>query len=446
VPNPYHASEVAAETANEPSAITDGGTISLFSAVNLVAASMIGAGVYTTSGFTLADLGTPSRVVIAWIVAGIIAICGAISYGALATRFTASGGEYLFLSRAIHPAAGYVAGFVSILAGFTGATAFAATAFESYLPKWGLLAELPVGTIACGMIIIGALMHGVYARLGTPIQDAMVVGKFVLLALFFVMAAASYPEAWKGLSPPDSPEPFSWSAFAVSLMWISLSYSGFNAAIYITSEVKRPAVNVPRSLWIATGLVTVIYVLLNVVFVFAPAYEDAVLQEQIAVIAARSIGGVNFEALVRAVLLVSLATSVSAMMMSGPRVYAKMADDGVLPSWFRFQKDAPKSAIAVQAALAIVVVLISDLRQLLSYLGFTLSMCAALSVASLFLLRMRGDKVQVPFYPWPPLIFVGGTLLVSTIAAFKKPEECLAGIATLAVGIIVYAYSRRRIT
>jgi amino acid transporter len=445
VPNPYRSDAGFVDAANEqsiePASSPDTGTISLFSAINLVAASMIGAGVYTTSGFTLADLGTPTRVVIAWIVGGVIAICGAISYGALASRFTASGGEYLFLSRAIHPAAGYVAGFVSILAGFTGATAFAATAFESYLPKWGMLADLPAGTIACAMIMGGALMHGLYARLGTPIQDAMVVGKFVLLVLFFGVAVATYPDEWKGFTPQPSPIPISWSTFAVSLMWISLSYSGFNAAIYITSEVKRPAVNVPRSLWIATLVVTVIYVLLNFVFVFAPAYADVVGQEQVAVIAARSIGGASFEGLVRAVLLVSLATSVSAMMMSGPRVYAKMADDGVLPRWFQFQKDAPTVAIAAQALLAIVVVLMSDLQKLLSYLGFTLSMCAALSVATLFLLRWRGDKVHVPLYPWPPLIFVAGTLMVATIAGFRKPEECMAGVATLAVGLVVYAIS-----
>ena len=405
---------------------------------------MIGAGVYTTSGFTLADLGTPTRVLIAWIVGGVIAICGAISYGALASRFTSSGGEYLFLSRAIHPAAGYVAGFVSILAGFTGATAFAATAFESYLPKWELIADLPSGTIACVVIALGALMHGLYARLGTPIQDVMVVGKFVLLLLFFGVATSCYPESWKGLELNVAPGAFPWMTFAVSLMWISLSYSGFNAAIYIASEVKRPEINVPRSLWIATSLVTVVYVLLNFVFVFAPAFDEVAGQEQIAVIAARSIGGTSFEGLVRAVLLVSLATSVSAMMMSGPRVYAKMADDGVLPKWFRFQKHAPTTAIMIQALLAIAVVCVSDLRQLLSYLGFTLSICAALSVATLFLLRLRGDKVHVPFYPWPPLIFVIGTLMVASIAAVRKPEECIAGVATLAVGLVVYIVTRRR--
>jgi amino acid transporter len=139
------------------------------------------------------------------------------------------------------------------------------------------------------------------------------------------------------------------------------------------------------------------------------------------------------------VLLVSLATSVSALMMSGPRVYAKMADDGALPSWFRFQKQAPTTAIVMQACLAIAVVQVSGLQQLLSYLGFTLSVSAALTVATLFLLRHRGEDVRVPWYPLPPLVFVVATLMVAAIAGYQKPIECIAGLITLVFGLVIYA-------
>ena len=403
---------------------------------------MVGAGVYTTSGFSLAMLQTPERVIAAWAVGGVIAICGAISYGALAGRFAQSGGEYLFLSRAVHPAAGYVAGFVSILAGFTGATAFAASALESYLPRWTWMESLPPGTVACLVIIIAAISHGVYARVGTPLQNAMVVTKFIMLGIFFVVAAASFPDRWEGLNVP-SESAFEWSVFAVSLMWISLSYSGFNAAIYVASEVRNPQINVPRSLWIATLVVTLLYLLLNIVFVYAPARESIVGQKEIAVITAISIGGENFGSFIRAVIVVSLATSVSAMMMSGPRVYAKMADDGVLPQWFRFQRDTPSTAIALQALLAIAVVQVSTLQELLSYLGFTLSLSAALTVASIFLLRSKGKPIAVPFYPWPPLVFVVATVMVAGIAGFKQPVECVCGLVTLGVGLVIYYVTPR---
>ncbi|MGV3485189.1 MAG: APC family permease [Planctomycetaceae bacterium] len=412
-------------------------SLSLFSAVNLVAASMIGAGVYTTSGFALADLGSPWRVLAAWLVGGVIALSGALSYGALAKRFVASGGEYLFLSRAVHPAAGYVAGFVSIIAGFTGATAIAATAFESYFPDWGPIADLPEGTVATLAIVLAASLHGIYARLGAPIQDAMVILKFVMLGVFLIVAAVSFPTDWKGLESTAA-TPFRWSTFAVSLMWISLSYSGFNAAIYVAAEVQNPQVNVPRSLWIGTLVVTVLYLLLNTVFVLVPTMDAAAGQKDIAVIAARAMGGSFFESLIRGALLVSLATSISAMMMSGPRVCAKMADDGALPSWFRFQVEAPTVAIAMQAVLAIAVVQVTGLQQLLSYLGFTLSVSAALTVAWLFLLRFRGERVAVPFYPFPPLLFVAATLMVAAIAGYQQPRECMAGLVTLAFGAAVY--------
>jgi len=418
--------------------------ISLFSAVNLVVASMIGAGVYTTSGFSLGGLETPGRVIAAWIVAGVIAICGAISYGSLAGRFRESGGEYLFLSRVLHPAAGYVAGAVSVIAGFTGATAIAAVAFESYLPSFSTFAGLRPGTMASIVIIVAALMHGVQSRLGPPVQNALVVAKFIMLAAFFAVAIASYPEKWATAdSPAVTPAAFSWVSFAVALMWISLSYSGFNAAIYVAGEVRDPAINVPRSLWIATLLVMAIYVGLNIVFVFAPQRELIVNQEQIAVIAARTIGGVRFESFIRVVILVSLATSVSAMMMSGPRVYAKMADDGVLPRWFSFQKKAPTFAVAVQALTAILIVQISTLQRLLGYLGFTLSVTAAIAVSTIFVMRARGERIEVPFYPVPPLVFVAATLVIATVAGVQQPASAVTGLLTMATGLLLYACRRR---
>ncbi len=326
------------------------GKLSLFSTVNLVVASMVGAGVYTTSGFTLNDLGSPGYVVLAWIVAGVIAICGAISYGALASRFTESGGEYLFLTRAIHPAAGYVAGFVSIIAGFTSAIAFAARTLELYLSSLPALEHLPSGTIASTSIILGAVLHGLYARFGTRFQDGLILAKAVVAAAFVVLAIMAFPTQWPGWSEPHH-NALDLGKFAVSLMWISLSYCGFNAAVYMSSEVRDAKRNVPRAMLIATVAVTVLYVVLNAIFVYAPTYDQVALHEDVAVVSATVIGGDGFAKLVRALIVLSLLSSISALTMSGPRVYAKMADDGCLPSWFRFETQAPAMAIAFQAAL-----------------------------------------------------------------------------------------------
>jgi amino acid transporter len=134
--------------------------LSVVTLTSLVIASMIGAGVFTTSGFALGDLGTPGRVMLAWLIGGGVALCGALSYGALARRMTESGGEYLFLSRAIHPVVGFLAGWVSLLAGFTGAIAFAATAFEAYvLPDSIRPSFLPTDVVASVVVILAGAIH-----------------------------------------------------------------------------------------------------------------------------------------------------------------------------------------------------------------------------------------------------------------------------------------------
>lgn len=408
---------------------------------------MIGAGIYTTSGFALADLGSPLLVLAAWAAGGALAICGALSYGGLAQRFTESGGEYLFLSRAIHPAAGYVAGFVSLLAGFTGAIAFAARAFEAY--GLGMMGTpdgsnpLPDGTIA-GMLVLAAwLVHGFRSRAGTRMQDLLVMIKLAMLGAFLLFAFVSLRQPWQGLAtaaePPTGPL---LATFAVSLMWISLSYSGFNAAIYITAEVRDGGTTVRRALLIGTLVVTLIYLLLNAVFVLAPPAEAVSGKQDIAAEAARYVGGPIFERLFRVTILLSLATSVLSLMMTGPRVYSKMAEDGVLPQWFAFRSEVPGRGVFAQAVFALIVIGFASLRQLLSYLGLTLSLSAALTVAVLFVLHRRGETSHVPGYPWPPLIFVAGTLIIAGVAGSQRPVELGVTAGTLAVGLIAYGLHR----
>lgn len=400
---------------------------------------MVGAGVFTTSGFALGDLGTPNRVVAAWVVGGLIALSGAISYGGLVRRMTESGGEYLFLTRVIHPVAGFIAGWVSLLAGFTGAIAFAALTFETYAlparPDW-----LPAGLVASGMVLVAALLHGVRVRAGAITQNAAVVLKVALIGGFLVFAGVVAMTS--GTAPaPVAPGPFSLAAFAGSLVWISLSYSGFNAAVYVAGEATDAQRNAPRALWMGTAVVTVLYVALNAAFVYLPSFEAVVGREDVAAAAALAIGGQTAATAIRVIILLALVTSVFSLIMAGPRVYARMADDGVFPKFFRFGgQGAPTAAIAGQAALAIAVILLSDLRGLLGYLGFTLSISAALSVASLFIIARREGRqaVSVPGYPFVPLFYVLVTLGLAGLAGSRDPMQLLAAVLTIASGSVVY--------
>lgn len=426
-------------------------SFSLTSLTALVIASMIGAGVFTTSGFVLADLGTPGRVVCAWFVGGLIALCGAISYGVLAHRMTDSGGEYLFLSRAIHPLVGFLAGWISLLAGFTGAIAFAATAFATYALPDEIRPPWLSHDVLATLVVVGAgLLHGRYQQGGVWSQNLAVAVKLGLITLFLLYAAMTlFTSPWHGgpvLMPGmNNPPPFSLSAFAVSLMWISLSYSGFNAAIYVAGEVRHAEVLVPRAMLVGTFVVMAMYLALNAVFVYAPAPETIAGQHDVATRAALALGGAPLAFAVRLVIVLALLTSVSAMVMAGPRVYARMAEDGVLPALFRVQGEVPSAAIALQVLLAIIAIWITELQDLLSYLGFTLSLSAATTVASLFVVRWRegAQSVPVPGYPFVPALFVVCTLGFAGLAALRRPQEPLVGVVTIAVGVVFYRLSKK---
>lgn len=452
------------------------------SAAAVVAASMIGAGVYTTSGFTIGDLGSPHWVLLAWGIGGLIAICGAICYGSLTRQFTESGGEYLFLARAVHPAAGMMAGWVSLLAGFTGAMAFAATTFDSYLRGWQLapLENVPEGAVAIGLVLFAAVVHSLGLRRGTRIQNGVVAVKLVLIGLFLVVSYGTIT-SWYSLSESpqlETPESSPTAAatgrgflilFANALTWISLSYSGFNAAVYMTDEIAEPRRNVPRAMISATIGVTILYLLLNAVFVYSTPPEQIAGRSDVATIAADAIGtqieqrgmrwGTAVGDWVRIAILAGLGTSVLALMQTGPRVYQKMAADRLLPSLLGGkavlttdaqgnetlvrQSGGSLAAIWLQAVLSMVVIHFASLRQQLDYLGFTLSVCAALCGALVFLFRNHPQHpVRVWGYPWVPLIYVAGTLMIATLTAIRVPLQAAVGLATLGIGGVAYFMAR----
>jgi amino acid transporter len=423
--------------------------LGLYTLIGLVIANMIGSGVFTTSGFAMGDLGSPSLVVLAWFIGGCLALCGALSYGALARLLPVSGGEYLFLSRAIHPMIGFVAGWVSLLAGFTGAIAYAATAFEVYFLPAGLRAGIPENVLATIIIVIAAMAHGMRLRHGTVLQNISVLTKLILISVFFcyVFFGTSI-QTWEGIASYKASEAreFSIFTFAMTLMWISFSYCGFNAAIYIASEVHDAKSVLPRAMFYGTLITMLIYILLNAIFVFAPAPELIAYKEDVAAIVAEVIGGEQLAGFIRIIISVALFTSVSAMIMIGPRVYAKMADDGLMPQILKFDGEVPAAAITMQATLAVIVVWISTLRGLLSYLGFTLGLSAVMTVASLFVIikRQGQDPRHLPGYPWAPIIFILFTLLFAVFAAVRQPWQMAAAVITICSGIGVYLLIRRR--
>ena len=406
---------------------------------------MIGAGVFTTSGFSLADLGDREFVILTWLIGGLVALCGAYSYGQLAQRIAESGGEYLYLSRMVHPLVGFVAGWVSLLAGFTGAIAFAATVFESYaLPESIKPAWMQPGMLGITVILIFGALHSLILKVGLRTQILIVILKIGLLLGFVLYAFAYFPGSWPGMQLATEPTEFSISKMAATLVWISLSFSGFNAAVYIAGEVKDPKRTVPRALLTGTLLVTLFYLLLNVIFIYGASPQATSGQPDVAAVAAKAIGGEALANLIRVIVSIATLSSVSSMLIAGPRVYAKMADDGVFPRWFQASQrqgfEVPVKSIWLQVVLACIIVYFSNIKDQLDYLGFTLSVSAALTVACIFWTQRESEtwkdrRLAISI----AAVYVAVTLGLAVLSVSDRPLQLWGFTATIFSGVILYS-------
>jgi APA family basic amino acid/polyamine antiporter len=413
--------------------------LGLASATALVVANMIGTGVFTTSGFLLVDLGSPWRVLLAWLVGGVVAGCGALCYGALARRIPESGGEYLFLSRTLHPAAGCAAGWISLLVGFSAPLAAAAYGFGEYTKSW--LPGWPPQGIGSVVLILFCALHAWHVPTGTSVQNLAVALKVVLILAFIGFAGGRLPAA--GPEPVRAPPPFSAGALAVSLVWVSFSYSGWNAAVYLGGEIRDPRRNLPRSLLLGTGLVTMLYLALNAVFLFSTSPAALAGRLEVGRIAAEALGGPAWANALAGLIALALATAVSAMMMAGPRVYAKMAADGCLPRWLAAGNGPPLPAVMFQSAVALALLWSATYDRLLTYIGFTLSLSTAATVIGLMRLRRReGAQLAVPGWPWVPGAFLLAVLWMAVFSVVRRPVESLAGFATIGLGWIAWRWRR----
>ena len=407
-------------------------SLELTSATALVVANMIGAGVFTTSGFLLEDLGSPLYVLLAWAVGGLQAALGALCYGALARRIPESGGEYLFLSRALHPAAGYVAGWLSLFVGFSAPLAAAAFAFGAYARPW--FGGAPPALAGTALILAFAAVHAVEVRRGAQVQNGA-----VLLKVALIVAFVAYAFTRTSGFPVDSSAPFPLAAFGVSLIWISFSYSGWNAAVYVGGEIREPERTIPRSLILGTAIVTVLYLALNAVFVLSAPAADLAGKLEVGRIAARAIGGAALEEAVAGLIALVLLSSVSSLVMAGPRVYAQMAADGYLPGRLAVASGPPRAAIAVQAGLALFFLWSATFEALLTWIGFTLSLSTAAAVAALIRLKAReGAALAVPGWPIVPWVFLAGVAAMIVFTASQRPLESLVGAAVIAAGFAVW--------
>lgn len=406
-------------------------------ATALVVSMMIGTGIFTTSGLLLTELGSPWVVLAVWAVGGIIAALGSLCYGALARRIPESGGEYLFLSRTLHPSAGCVAGWISLIAGFSAPLASSAFALGEYLKAWlpGVAPQWP-GT---AVILLFAALHAAHVRRGASVHNTVVVVELIVALAFIAVALPRLH--FTGVTASAAALP----AYGPALVWVSFSYAGWNTAAYVGGEVRNPERNLPRAMLAGTALVTVLYLALNAAFLFCAPPEQLAGKVEIGRVAAEALGGKSLADTITVLVLLALLTSVSSLTVAGPRVTAKMADDGCLPRRFAAADGPPRAAIAAQAILALLMLWTATFDGLLTYIGFTLGLSTAATTVGLMRLRGReGKALPVAGWPWVPWLFVASVGLTTALSVIRRPKESVLGLGTIAIGWLAWWLTARR--
>ena len=418
----------------------------------VVIANMIGTGVFTSLGFQLADLRSGFVLLSLWAVGGLVALCGAMTYAELGAALPRSGGEYNFLSRIYHPAAGFVSGWVSATIGFAGPTALAAMTFAAYMTSATETAgERFEKLLAVLLVVVLTVVHSVSRRQSGGLQGLFTILK-VLAIVVFCVAALLLVDDWQPVSmlpAAGDTSLFLSGTFAVSLIYVSYAYTGWNAATYLSSELENPQRDLPRILFAGTAVVTLLYVALNFVFLKVAPMSALVGQVEVGYVAADyafgELGG-RFAGVVLALLLVS---TVSAMTMAGPRVLQVIGEDfAPLALLSRTNRDGlPFVAILFQSTLTVTFILSSGFESVLVFAGFTLALNSFVTVLGVYVLRWRQPGLPRPYrtfgYPVTPLVYLLVTGWTLTFVLLQRPTEGLFGVGVVMAGIALFLLTSR---
>lgn len=435
-------------------------------AAAIVVSNVVGGGIFFVP-VIVAGLVPDRRVaLLAWLVGGLLALAGAMAYAELAALRPRAGAEYVYLREAFGPLPAFLTGWTSFVAGFAGAIAASSVALADYLGRFIpaaadarplLSAPVPFGSlevsrralVAMAVIAGVSWVHHRGLGPGRLLQNGLTILKVLGLAAFVAFGLGL------GTVPPEGPAAAgaaTVAGFLLALVPVMFTYSGWNAAAYVAEEVRDPGRNVPRALAMGTVSVIVIYLGLNLLYARAlPGAELAGVQRGLADVAAERLFFVDMAGAVAIFSMISIAASISAMVLAGPRVYYAMARDGVfLPAAARVHArfHTPVRAIAAQAIWSSVLVLSGTLSSLVTYTGFAVVLFSGIAVVALFVLRRREPHAVRPFraigYPLAPAIFVVASLAMVANEIWRSPQPSLGGLAIIAAGIPLYWFFARK--
>ncbi len=442
--------------------------LGLTSAIALVVSNMVGTGIFATTGFLAGQLGTPQLVLLIWVVGALFALLGSFCYSELGVNFPSSGGEYVYLTQAYGPTWGFITGWVSFFAGFSAPIALAALAFSDYVGYFfpavkQTNAQFTIGSgdyafklggaqvLASSMIAIFTIINTLGLRPVSRLQNALTGTKLAVLVAFIVLGFLAGQGSWGNFqlgAVRTSTLPLA-SQFAVSLFWIYLAYSGWNAATYVAEEIRNPSRTLPLALSLGTLLVAALFILLNVVFIYAAPLEQMKGVVAIGSFAALRLFGSGIAGAFSALMALSLLATINAMVIIGPRVYYAMAKNGAffaMAARVDERRHTPTAAVLWQGACAMLMTL-TPFPQLVLYIGFALNFMAVMSVASLFVFRRRSgwQRLRVVNFLWPlvPSVFIVVGLWMTVYGVTLEPKVSLAAGITIALGAVVYHFRVR---
>ena len=440
-----------------------------FDGAAIVVSNVIGSGIFFVPMIVAGLVGSGTAMLAVWTFGGVLAFAGAMAYAELATLRPHAGGEYVYLRDAYGPVAAFLTGWTSFVAGFSGAIAATSVGLAAFIGRFVPAAadQTPLLTIPLPLVPLVVSKQAIVAILaivllsfvhfhagGRFVHNVLASAKVSLLLVFIAIGLGWGSGSFGNITATHtvaSPA----MGWVLALVPVMFAYSGWNAAAYVAEEIRDPSRNVPLALGLGTLGVIAIYLALNVLYLYAMPVDDigALLAKggTLTDVVAERLFGFVAGNLLAILTIVSMAASISAMVLAGPRVYFAMARDHVfLESAARVHHKyrTPILAIAAQAVWSSVLVLSGTLSDLVSYTGFAVVLFAGVAVLALFVLRRREPTAERPFkalgYPIAPGFFVLASAGMVVAEIIRVPGTSLAGLAVIAAGLPVYLVISRR--
>lgn len=430
--------------------------ITFYTAISIVVANMIGTGVFTSLGYQAAGIQSIFPLLMLWLVGGIVALCGALSYGELAGMMPRSGGEYHYLSKIYHPAFGFLSGWASAVVAFSGPVAAAALALGTYSASVFSSPDntIFVKSIAIFVVVLITAIHSYDVGLGSVFQRYSTALKIILIIgfIFGGLFITSQPVEISILPKKGDLWLILGNSFATSLAFVSFAYSGWNASAYLATEIKNPQRNVPLSLFLGTVAVMAIYLLMNFVFLYTVPVETLAAEQakdfakplEVGYLSGNVIFGNTGGKIMAGMIALLLVSSISAMIFAGPRVSQVMGEDFKLLSFFAYRnsKDIPLYAILLQSTLSVIVILTAAFDQIIFGIAFVLDIFTFSTVLGVLIWRIKYPEKERPYktflFPIPVIIFLLATGWVMYFLLTSYTTACLIAFGIVLSGLIPY--------